>query len=338
MNILYAASLGPGTALHRLRALERLGHQITPFDYRPFEESGNSLSRRLRRRLLVGPKVTRLNRELRVTVENGAFDLVWLDKAQWVHPGTVAALTAAGHRLVHYSSDLPSGVRGDPGWRLLRKAIRHYSAVIVPSRGHTDEYRALGARTIVRMPFGFEPTVHFLPPPSWSDANRSYDVTFIGTPYEDRPAFLLRLARAHGIRVKVFGDLWDRHLNAEEMRLLQVEPGVYETAYREAVWRSRICLGFVTHAMAHGSARRWSEITACGGFLLAERTTEATEWFEEDCEAALFGDESECVAKIRHYLAHPQERLAIAAAGARRTHQRRSNDQLMDEVLTTLAL
>ncbi|GAB6041428.1 CgeB family protein [Endothiovibrio diazotrophicus] len=328
MKILYAAALG-GTALHRMHALERAGHALTPFDFAPYQAAGGALLRRLRQRLLVGPTVARLNRDLSAAVRRGGGDLVWLDKGQMVHPDTVARLAAEGHRLVHYSSDLPSSVRGDPGWRLVRRAVRHYHAVVVPSRGHDAEYRALGARHILRMPFGFEPGVHRPPPAGWDAGECRYDVTFIGTPYEQRPAFLLRLVRDYGIRVKVFGDRWERHLGAEELRLLEVEPGVYGADYREAIWRSRILLGFVTHAMHHASARRWSEISACGGFLLAERTAEAGEWFEEGREAAFFGDERECAERIRHWLAHPAERRAVAAAGMRRTREERENDRLM---------
>lgn len=329
MKILYAASLGPGTALHRMEALRRIGHRVTPFDFRPYEGRGPALLCKIRRRLLVGPAVGALNRAFKNAVREGGYDLVWLDKAQMVRPATVAVLAAEGHRLIHYSSDLPSGVRGDPGWRLFRRAARHYGAVVMPSRGHEAEYRALGARHLIRMPFGFEPGLHEPPPEGWSEAERRYDVAFIGTPYEDRPQLLLRLARDHGIKVKVFGDRWERVLTAEEMELLQVEPGVYEGAYREAVWRSRICLGFVTRAMAHGSARRWAEISACGGFLLAERAEEADDWFDEGAEAAFFSGESDCVEKIRHYLARPEECRAVADKGMARTRERHGNDRLM---------
>ena len=64
MKILYAAGLLPKeSSLYRLWALERLGHQVIPFntfDYLP----RNPLVSRATHRLSAGPSVSRLNRDL----------------------------------------------------------------------------------------------------------------------------------------------------------------------------------------------------------------------------------------------------------------------------------
>lgn len=336
MKVLYAATLA-GTALHRLRALERLGHEVTAFDFMPYAEAGGRLARWLRWRTLIGPVVARLNRELLARARRERFDLIWFDKAQLVSPRTLRLLAKTGATLVHYSSDLPSRVRGDVGLRMLRRAVPDYHAVVVPSAGHEPEYRALGARRILRMPFGYDPEQHFPEQAQRDDDQRDHDVCFIGTPYENRAEFLLVLVRDYGIRIKVFGDLWDRYLDAGERALLQVEPGRYGDDYREAIWSSRLCLGFVTHAMAHGSARRWTEITACGGFLLAERTPEASDWFEADCEAVFFSDVAECAAAIHRYLPDAPARERIARAGRERVAGRLDNDSLLAGVLNRLS-
>ena len=52
--------------------------------------------------------------------------------------------------------------------------------------------------------------------------------------------------------------------------------------------------------------------------MLAERTTDHLRLFEEGREAAYFSSPDELVAKVRHYLAHHDERRAVAAAGRER--------------------
>jgi spore maturation protein CgeB len=65
-------------------------------------------------------------------------------------------------------------------------------------------------------------------------------------------------------------------------------------------------------------AQKAFEITACGGFLLAERSPEHQACFREDEEAVFFSDIDECRAKINRYLNDEPARAAIAAAGKRR--------------------
>src|SRR5690349_3192993 len=125
MKILYAGSLSPNdSALYRLWALERLGHQVIPVNSIPYSPSNPKL-RAIVFRLAMGPHVDRLNRDIIDIAERERPDVLWADKLLWMKPKTVDRLRWLGIVTVSYMIDNPFGPRQDPGWRLYMKAIPH---------------------------------------------------------------------------------------------------------------------------------------------------------------------------------------------------------------------
>ena len=68
--------------------------------------------------------------------------------------------------------------------------------------------------------------------------------------------------------------------------------------------------------------------------MLHERTPELQEFFDEGKEVACFGSAQELAQRIQHYLAHPQEREAIARAGHARCVPAYSYDNRVKQILT----
>ncbi len=64
---------------------------------------------------------------------------------------------------------------------------------------------------------------------------------------------------------------------------------------------------------------RLFEATGIGAFLLTDAKPDLGELFEPGREVATYRHAAEAAERIRHYLAHPEERDAIARAGQRRT-------------------
>ncbi len=64
-----------------------------------------------------------------------------------------------------------------------------------------------------------------------------------------------------------------------------------------------------------GPNMRLFEATGCGAFLLTERQHNIEVFFEPGVEVETFSSPSEMLDKIYYYLAHPEEREAIAARG-----------------------
>src|SRR6185312_8429316 len=85
--------------------------------------------------------------------------------------------------------------------------------------------------------------------------------------------------------------------------------------YREAIWRSKINLSFITHSNLDEFVHKSFEIAGCGGFLLAERSEGHLQRFREDEEAVFFSGFEELAEKIRRYLPDEEARRRIATAG-----------------------
>jgi hypothetical protein len=323
MKILYASGLSPNdSSLYRLWALERLGHKVIPlnsYEYQP----RNPLLQKLVHRLTTGPSVDRLNRDLFHLAESEKPDLLWADKLLWMRPRTLKRLRALGIATVSYMIDNPFGPRQDPGWRLYMKDIPHYDLHVVQRDKNIDDYRQRGARDVIKIQTAYEPTIHFPPPLCWSDKDRNRDVSFIGTPYDDRAQTLTRLSQISEFGVVISGNQrsWQRALTPEAFARLYREGELYQKQYREAIWRSKINLSFITHSNQDEFVHKSFEIAGCGGFLLAERSAGHLSRFREGEEAVFFTGYEDLLAKIRRYLPDEATRQRIAAAGHARAQR-----------------
>lgn len=335
-RILYAGTLDSGsTSVYRYAALERLGQQMRGFGPKLYE-GRSRLVQRLRFRYPVGPLVARVNDALVKAVGEFRPDVVWFDKPTVFKTETMRAIHEGGARIVFYVQDAPFGPRNDGCWRQFYKVYRMADLHCLVRKVDVARYREWGLPWIETM-FSFDPKMHFPPEPRWGDAERDRGISYIGFPYEQRPAFLLKLAREYQLPVVVNGNRWLRALTPEEQRLLTVGEYLVDEKYRRGIWRSKINLSFVTESNEDDIAHKAVEIAACGGFLLAVRTVGHQALFEEDREAVFFSSVEECADKAKFYLARPDLREAIAARGRERAvRSGYDNDTQLARVLNRL--
>ena len=185
------------------------GEDVAEFDYDPYLATPNPLFGRLRDRLLVSPGIAALNKALVSRVETQMPDYVWLDEPVFVDPDAVRRLSELGARIISYMPDDPYGPRRDPVWRLFRAALPHYWAHVVTRDVTRREFIARGARRVIHVPFAFEPSIHFPAPPAVPARPREFDVIFVGSPYDQRASWIMRLAQeSPGLRIGLFGPGW----------------------------------------------------------------------------------------------------------------------------------
>jgi spore maturation protein CgeB len=176
-----------------------------------------------------------------------------------------------------------------------------------------DDVCKAGCNNVAFIPFAYDPQSHFreLAKTTEERDRFSSDIAFIGFADPDRPPLIHALEKIPGIRISLYGGNWENfpELNKYYRGL------AYGRDYRLALSGSKIILGLVRHANRDGHSMRTFEIPACKTFMLAERTDEHLELFEENQEAVYFGSIPEMVEKAIYYKNHSIERDQIASAG-----------------------
>ncbi|HEX5632734.1 MAG TPA: glycosyltransferase [Gemmatimonadales bacterium] len=197
-----------------------------------------------------------------------------------------------------------------------------------------DVYVRAGIADVRWLPMALDPEIDF--PEPWAPGEYECDVGFIGSgQFPERNALLARVATV--ARLQIRGAGWERGT------ALPVMGGtVRGEAFRHAVRGAAISLGaFATRRQASVPAcisnRVW-KVLGCGGFFLGPASPAAGVLYQDGRHVALYEDEDDAVAQVRHWLARPDERAAIAAAGrahalAHHTYERRLCAMLGDEPL-----
>lgn len=335
-RILYVSALAAyATTSYRLEALRRIHQDVTPFETGAYAPRQRQLHA-LRIRFPFGPLVSRVNRDLVKTVETSRPDVVWFDKPTVFTPETMQALHAAGARIVFYVQDGPFGPRKDGCWSQFYRIYRMADLHCLVREIDVTRYRSWGLPFIKTM-FSFDPAMQFAPSENWSDANRDREISFIGQPYEDRPAFLRALAEGHHLPVYINGNLWQEMIDRDPAPNIKVGGHLDAHQYRDGIWRSKVNLSFIARNNEDDIAHKSVEIAACGAFLLALRTPGHEALFEEDREAVFFSSVEECADKARFYLHRPDLREAIARrARMRAVRSGYDNDTQLTQILKRL--
>jgi len=130
----------------------------------------------------------------------------------------------------------------------------------------------------------------------------------------NRDRFVLFLKRRLGDVFELRGERWDTAYGLIVRPRLPTADA-YFNHFREVA----INLNLVNGNAESGLNMRHFEITAAGGFMLCYQQPELGEHFQIDKECAVFTSEADLLDKIRYYLIHSDERVAIAQTGQKRT-------------------
>jgi spore maturation protein CgeB len=340
MKILFLGDIGVGqTSRMRMRALERLGHQVSGVNTNEAWKQASWLQRQVQRRLQRGVIPDGINHAILDRARQFCPDLVWAEKQEYLKHETVEELRRMGARLVHFTPD-PYFYLQWKRTRLMDEAIGDFDLLVYCKSYERGNYEALH-KPLIYMPLGFCDEVH-RPLPS-SDPRWNCAVGFVGG-WDPRRERLLHAAAATKVDLKIWGIYWDflrdgkwtprRYLVLRQLAggatekfqihrdelLGQAWQGneIYGDDYARALTGAKIGLGFLRVVWPDQHTTRTFEIPACGSMLLADRTDEHREFFEEGREADFFGSEEEFLDKVTFYCGNESARVRIAQAGYHR--------------------
>jgi spore maturation protein CgeB len=316
MRILYVAmaheygrpELGPSFEEMNFRsALEGMGHELRRFDFRARLDA-------------VGR--TEMNAELVALAGEAdpdlAFFFLYEDE---IAPATIRAVAQAGR--------CPTmNWFADDHWRFDAFTRRYAPALewsITTDRDALPRYRAAGIEGVLLSQWAVNRHAY-----AETAASIEHGVTFVGLPHGDRRATIDRLRQA-GHTVECWGEGWPngRLDHAAMVRVFGTSAINLNLSNSSTPPRTlRFRLGALARGRLSDARRprprpsqikgRTFEVPGCGGFLLTEAVPHLDEYFVPNEEIGVFDTTDDLVEQVGYWLAHPDERAAVAAAGHRR--------------------
>ncbi len=316
LKIVYAGDLQRGgTCRERMESLIELGHEVTPLDMRPYYFNAPRWQRVIEHRLRAGPSVAAMNRDLAELCRGGC-DWLWVDKGIWIYPETLLRFREACRAtLIHYTPDPAITFHRT---RHFMRCLPLYDFLVTNKRYELDLYREHGARHVIWSCTAFSRGI-FRPVEVRAEDHARFDcdLVFVG---HCEPHYVEQTqAAVEAVPNAAIWGKWQRVLpDRPWLQKVWRGPGVWHEDYVKALKCAKIGLGLLTRLAPDRATTRSMEIPAAGTFMLAERTEEHQELFEEGREAEFFDSRQELQDKLRFYVKNDEARRRIAEAGHRR--------------------
>jgi spore maturation protein CgeB len=155
-----------------------------------------------------------------------------------------------------------------------------------------------------------------------------YDVSFVGSAYGNRPRWIAELKK-RGIDAACFGHGWPNGpVPAADI------PGIIrESVISLNFGDSGLVLRGIFPRRSRQIKARVFEVPGAGGFLMTENADKLESFYIPGEEIAVFDGIDDLTDKIKHFLAHPNERDEIARAGHARTRHEHTYDLRFQNLL-----
>lgn len=316
MRVIYIGQLQQGdTCLERMRVLEEFGWSIVPFNIKPYLQARSRILSSVQHRLLLGPGVSAFNNDVISMVRNiGAVDIIWVDKGRWLRDDVLDDIKQiTGAIAIHYTPDPAFTFHTS---RYFKACLPIYDLCVTTKRYELSDYSINGAKDTLFTLQGIDDRFERLSECQILN-QRPIDLMFIGHKEQHYIDVISHLMPRNN-SLRVYGPGWSTLGQNRKWHDI-VLGSVWGDDYVKTLAKGKIGLGLLSKFYPDAFTTRSFEIPAAGSMLIAERTAEHQELFEEDKEAIFFDTKEELSEKISFYLAHDSARIEIAKLGRYRT-------------------
>jgi spore maturation protein CgeB len=300
------------------KRLGELGHEVHAFKELDYFQP-TTLSARAQNKFRWGPRVGKLNRDLRARARQIKPDVLFVFRGEHIFPETLSELRAAGSHVIGWHNDDPFSARYPRYvWRHFRRSIPVYERLFAYREANVRDFLREGCPRASMLRSFYLREVNF--PLDAKDSPYRCEVSFVGHWEPDgRERYVRALIEDGSFQFRLWGTLWERSPIAGmlEQRFGQVRPVLYEE-YNRALNASKISVAFLSKLNSDTYTRRNFEIPASGSFMLSQYTDDLATLFREGEEAEYFRSEAELLDKVKFYLRNESARARIAAAGRAR--------------------
>lgn len=303
------------------------GCSVTPFKWNLyFKSEGNFIARILRRveyKFVAGFSVRKVNEDLLKEISAAEYDLLFLYRPNLISWKIIAIIKRKFPNLIvaAYNNDDPFSITYNGYvWRKFKRALPYYDIVFSYRPSNIEEYYDAGAKKVYLLPPWFDPVLSYPVSLNKQDSIKyNSDIVFVGHYEDDGRINILRRLVSEGFKVSLYGPEWNSVIkNDPVLHKLYPVSYLHGEAYNKAISGAALALVIYSKLNNDVYTRRCFEIPAIKTLMLAKRTSEMLELFEEDVEAVYFSDTDELVEKAKDYLADKNKIELIAANGFRR--------------------
>jgi len=325
------------TARGLVDGFRALGWDVAEIDILHFVVTGRSRLSRAAARLLWRSAIAEYNAEILRRSEINRIELFVTIKGVNIVPSTIKRLRANGVRVVVFYPDVLFDHVG------VDTAVLAAADLIVTTKSYHAPYldRLVGPARHAFVPHGYCPSAHSRRHVPGQIPYR-WDIGFVGNASSHKAEHLAAVVIAFpDARIAVIGNGWDKLAQGTPLAPYVFGAALTGDYFARAIEETRINL-----AVHHGAigpdkwqdltSTRTFEIPAAGGFMLHVDNDEVRSLYQPGREIDVFADTDRLIERIGYYLAHDDERAAIAAAGHRRCVSAYSLERRAGEIADAL--
>jgi len=272
-----------------------------------------STSNKIKFRLGLSDILQVINKEIIKEIKHVQPDFLFIFKGMEVSPATLKAVKEMGIKTFNYNPDNPFifSSKGS-GNKNVTNSISlydfHFTYNLEVKRTIEEKYQI----PAYWLPFGFDISEALFS--TASSINEVIKTCFVGNPDKARVRFIMYLANT-GIKIDIYGNDWSKFIKHKNIT-------VFSPVYKDELWftlrKYRVQLNPLRVHNVDSHGMRSFEVPAIGGIMLAPRTTEHVQFFDEGKEAFFYDNVEDAVSKVHYLLSLPKEKSNMIREAARK--------------------